>query len=405
MGHEYKNGFEKITVSNKLDDVIQKSILKAKRDKRIKSIKLNLIKLNIGIASLIVFFTISVNFIPAFAESLNDIPVLSSMVNAIQFHYDKNINTAVKQGLAQNILETKTDDNISITINNIVTDDKELFILYTLEGKKIDQNIKNLLLENLSIKDNNGKKLLDSTDFKSQILPPKLNDKNGDLLSLSNESYKCIISSLGNSIKNYSENQKTFGSIELISTKNIEIPDEINLTISSVTEAYNTSYSKETYDSFISNFKRTPKSIAGNWNFKIKLDKNLSSQKPEEYNNISFVTNNTDFTLKHTKIYPTHTEIRIQLGKNTIDGSQCNAIGRIIGDDTSKLPYLIDEVGNKYYISGNALVSMDSQNCIDISFESPYFNKMKELYLVINQLNYSNGNPYTNIEPTKIKIK
>lgn len=47
---------------------------------------------------------------------------------------------------------------------------------------------------------------------------------------------------------------------------------------------------------------------------------------------------------------------------------------------------------------------MDSQNCIDLSFESSYFNKVKELYLVINQLNYSDG-IYKNIDPVKIKIK
>jgi hypothetical protein len=93
------------------------------------------------------------------------------------------------------------------------------------------------------------------------------------------------------------------------------------------------------------------------------------------------------------------------LGKNSIDKSQCNSIGRIVGGDTSKLPYLTDEKGNKYSISGNALVSMDSENCINLSFESPYFNKTNKLYLVINQLNYSNGEPYTNIETTKVKIK
>jgi hypothetical protein len=405
MKHDPKNGFEKIDISSRLDDVIKKSISKAKRDKKIRTIKLRLIKINAAIASLIIIFISSVNFVPALAESLSDVPVISSIANAVQFHYDKNIDSAVNQNLSQNISKIQKDKNISITVDNIITDDKDIFILYTLNGTMADEDIRNLLLEKFSVSDNNGKTLLNSDDFKSQRLPPKLNNKNQDSLSLSNTNYKCIISSLGNSIENYSKNKKTFGSIELISIKNMKIPDEINLKVSGITEAYNMSYSKEAYNNFTSKFNREPKNISGNWNFEIKLDKNLKSQKPEEYNNIPFSINNTDFTFKSVKIYPTHTEIRIQLGKNSIDKSQCNSIGRIVGGDTSKLPYLTDEKGNKYSISGNALVSMDSENCINLSFESPYFNKTNKLYLVINQLNYSNGEPYTNIETTKVKIK
>ncbi|MCI1996814.1 MAG: DUF4179 domain-containing protein [Clostridium luticellarii] len=405
MKHDPKNGFEKIAISSRLDDVIKKSISKAKRDKKIRTIKLRLIKINAAIASLIIIFISSVNFVPALAESLSDVPVISSIANAVQFHYDKNIDSAVNQNLSQNISKIQKDKNISITVDNVITDDKDIFILYTLNGTMADEDIRNLLLEKFSVSDNNGKTLLNSDDFKSQRLPPKLNNKNQDSLSLSNTNYKCIISSLGNSIENYSKNKKTFGSIELISIKNMKIPDEINLKVSGITEAYNMSYSKEAYNNFTSKFNREPKNISGNWNFEIKLDKNLKSQKPEEYNNIPFSINNTDFTFKSVKIYPTHTEIRIQLGKNSIDKSQCNSIGRIVGGDTSKLPYLTDEKGNKYSISGNALVSMDSENCINLSFESPYFNKTNKLYLVINQLNYSNGEPYTNIETTKVKIK
>lgn len=405
MKHDPKNGFEKIAISSRLDDVIKKSISKAKRDKKIRTIKLRLIKINAAIASLIIIFISSVNFVPALAESLSDVPVISSIANAVQFHYDKNIDSAVNQNLSQNISKIQKDKNISITVDNVITDDKDIFILYTLNGTMADEDIRNLLLEKFSVSDNNGKTLLNSNDFKSQRLPPKLNNKNQDSLSLSNTNYKCIISSLGNSIENYSKNKKTFGSIELISIKNMKIPDEINLKVSGITEAYNMSYSKEAYNNFTSKFNREPKNISGNWNFEIKLDKNLKSQKPEEYNNIPFSINNTDFTFKSVKIYPTHTEIRIQLGKNSIDKSQCNSIGRIVGGDTSKLPYLTDEKGNKYSISGNALVSMDSENCINLSFESPYFNRTNKLYLVINQLNYSNGEPYTNIETTKVKIK
>jgi hypothetical protein len=51
------------------------------------------------------------------------------------------------------------------------------------------------------------------------------------------------------------------------------------------------------------------------------------------------------------------------------------------------------------------LTNIDSNKCINLSFESCYFNKTKELYLVISQLNYAPGAPFVNIEPIKVKIK
>lgn len=74
MKQDHKNGFEKIIISSRLDDIIKKSISKAKRDKKIRTIKLRLIKINAEIASLIIIFISSVNFVPAFAESLSDVP-------------------------------------------------------------------------------------------------------------------------------------------------------------------------------------------------------------------------------------------------------------------------------------------------------------------------------------------
>jgi hypothetical protein len=401
MNSEDNYGLEKVKVSDKLDDVIKNTIQKARHDKNKKRNKRNLLKLNAAIASLFVIFILSINISPAFAKSINSIPVVSSISNALLFHYDKNIANAEKQ----NVKETKLDKGINITIDNIVSDDKDLFILYTLNGELDKDNVKNLILENFMLKDNNNV-ILDSKDFKSQILPEKLEGEDGDYIVLSNKQYKCIVSSLGNSLENYSENKKTYGSIELISVAESSIiPNEINLDVSSLSEAYNTNFSKQNNKNFISKFNREPISIQGKWSFSMKINNNLKSKKPEVYSNIKFSTNNTDFTLEYLKIYPTHISTRIKLGENKLDKSQCWSVGRIVGNDKGKLPYLIDENGNKYFISGNALTNIDSNKFINLSFESCYFNKTKELYLVINQLNYSPGAPVVNIEPIKVKIK
>lgn len=400
------NEFENIPISNKLDEVIENSIKKAQHDKKKKFKRLKVTKISSGIAVAMAIFVSSVNISPALANSLSNIPVVSSIVNAVQFHYDKNIETAIRENKVQNICNSKTDKNVTITINNVITDNKEAFITYTLKGANNNEDIKNLLLENIVITDKNNKIILDNKTFRAGVIADKVKDKNCDYLFSSDIDYKCYISSLGNSIENYSKNKETYGTINLINTGNSEIPDEINLKISGLAETYNPNDlpdAKEKYDKFVSKFNRKPKTISGNWDFNIKFDKNLKSQKPEEYKNINFSINNTDFILKYVKIYPTHTKIRVKLGKNK--EHQCWAIGRI-APDRSKLPYLIDEKGHKYVISGDALVNPDSDNCVELSFESSHFNNPKELYLVINQLNYSSGEDIMlDIPPTKIKIK
>lgn len=399
------NEFENIKVPDNLDEVIKKSIKKAKHHKKIKLRKLKFLKVFGGIAAGFVIFTGAINVSPALAKSLNNVPIISSIVNVVQFHYDKNIQNAIKQNKVQNIISSKKDKNITLIINNVITDDNEAFITYTLKGDKDIKNIKNLLMENIVISDKGGNTIFDNRNYKFPIEPNKLKNKDNNYIISSDRDYKCIISSLGDDILNYSKKKETYGIIDLINTSKSKIPNEINLKVLGLTESYNPSYSKRTkekYNEFVSKFNRKPKTINGEWNFNIKFDKQLKSQRPKEYKNIKFSINNTDFNLEYVRIYPVHTKVRIKLGNN--NGNECWGIGRVMGLDRSKLPYLIDENNNKYNISGDSMVSTDSNNCIELSFESSYYNKPKELYLVINQLNYSKGNHFVDLKPTKIKI-
>ncbi|AKA67334.1 DUF4179 domain-containing protein [Clostridium scatologenes] len=411
MDFKPKNGFEQIKVSEKLDDVVEKAIKKAKKDKKKNIIKTKLIKYALAAASISIIFMTSVKFIPVFAEAINNVTIGQAITRELQYYYDKNIGNAVKEGASQCIDESKINKNIKVTINNIVGDDKNLFIFYTLNGKINKEELKNLLLQNFKITDNDDNLLLDSTSNYYSKLPAKLDHKDGDYLLTYNKKYSCVVASLGNSFKNYSKSGESYGCIELSSINGSKIPNELNLEFLSLTEAYKMSYSKNKYEDFFSNFKREPISISGQWKFDINAYQSLKYKKPEVYNNIKFRENSTDFNIKALKIYPTHIEMRIELGKNTINSAQCYSIGRqIIKNekiDNSKLPYLIDEKGNKYLFADNDLEEMDSDNCLNMNFQSSYFRDSKELYLVINQLNYDNDSQQfsKDIESTKIKIK
>ena len=141
MDFERRNGFEQIKVSDKLDDVVEKVINKAKKDKKKAMLKRKFIKYSMA-ASLVIIFVSSIKFIPVFAQAVSNVTYGIPITHELQFHYDKNIGTAVKDGLSQYVNESKTDQNVKVTINNMVSDDKNLFVFYTLNGKTNKEGLK-----------------------------------------------------------------------------------------------------------------------------------------------------------------------------------------------------------------------------------------------------------------------
>lgn len=402
MSTNYENGFEQIEVSKRLDEVVENAINTAIKDKKRKSIRGNIIKCSTAAASIFMAFTLSVNCIPAFAQSMDNIPVLSSLAHAVKFNYSNNIGTAIDKGYSEETKLTKTSKDIGINITNVVADNKNLYIVYKLDGTKDKQDLKNILISNLQITDNKNNTLVDTQGGKnlSQILTNTASNLKGNvLIPMNSYGYNCTISTLDNS---YSEKKETSGIIQISADNNKNIPEEIKLNLLGFTEAYNMSYSKESYNNFISKYNRTPINVDVNCSFNIKIDKKLNSLKPESYSNIKFSANDTDFELKNLNIYPTYTEAKIQLGKNKLSNAQCIAVLNKIGLDNNSLPYLVDEKGTKY-MPTKSHAPLDSDNCQTITFESSYFNQCKELYLVINQFSYTNS--IVKDKPAKVKIK
>lgn len=410
MTANHENGFENIKISPKLDETIEAAIQKGKGAKRRNKIKLNLIKYSACTASVFLLFVLGVNCVPAFAESVNEVPILSNIANAVQINYSNNIGTAINKGFSQNVRQTKTSNNVKISITKVVADNKNLYILYTLNGSQSKENLKDILLNSFKITNTKGKALIDTKNILPFLTSDAVNKKGDILIPMNSYGYDCIISSLGNTLDSYSKNQETKGIIQLSAdsqpsiagNKNLTIPDKIKLTFLGFTECYNTNYSKGSYNSFISNFKRKPKSISANCSFDINVNKKLNSIKPECYKNIKFTANNTDFKINSLKIYPTYIEAQIHLGTNKVDSSKCISIINEVGLNTSTLPYLIDEKGNKY-MPHKSHVFVDSNNNQTITFDSSYFNEPKELYLVITELDYPNS--IIKNSPVKIKIK
>ncbi|URZ18709.1 DUF4179 domain-containing protein [Clostridium felsineum] len=366
----YKKDFENIPSSSKLDFTIDNAIIKAKKHKKL----VHLSKLLSSISVLFILFTLGINFNTFFANSLNNLPLLSSLEKALNFHYDKNLMTKIKENTSPSVNLSSSDKNITLTINKTIGDNKDVFILYTLKS-----NNKKLLLSNFTLEAPKGKVIFDSKNFKSKIKPTILENNKEISFVSSDNGYKAVVTSL-----NYSKaKSETYGSMELISLNNTNkrIPKNIILKVSTI--------------------KNNTSSIDGAWNIPLTLQKN--SEKPKEYNNIKFSANNTDCIINYLRIYPTHMDMNIKLGINKISKSQAWGIGTNT-TNYKTLPFFKDDIGNIYKLSP-ANFSYDYKNkTVTVSFQSCYYKKVKKLYFVISQLNYENI-PYVNFSPVKVYIK
>lgn len=86
---KYKKAYEEIEIPEELaavtDAAIQKGIMEQKRKKNART-SLWVKRIGLSAASLFILFTISINTIPAFASSLEKIPILGTLVKTLQFN-------------------------------------------------------------------------------------------------------------------------------------------------------------------------------------------------------------------------------------------------------------------------------------------------------------------------------
>ena len=104
-----QNGFEQIKISKRLKEVVDNTMKRAKKAKKRNLIKLNLIKFSTGIASIFIVFVLGVNYIPVFAQSVSNVPILSAIARAVQINYSNNIGSAINEGFSEDIQQSKME--------------------------------------------------------------------------------------------------------------------------------------------------------------------------------------------------------------------------------------------------------------------------------------------------------
>lgn len=319
--HETKSAYDNIPIPESLGSVIDKNIEKAHR-----AGKYFFIKPLTVVAVIIFLFVFTVNTIPAFASLINNVPILSNIVEFVQF--DKGLQSAAEKGYIQKVDKSIEDQGIKFTIKEIIFDKKRLIVYYRIDS---DLKIKNINIEKLKLKDGNGKEI---EHFSSMFTAPDEEFMN----------------------RKYSENiidfnmpdEKDFPENIIIDLKSFQVTGEND---------ENTSI------------------IEGNWSLPIKLDSNMLNMEPKvlKYDKTAQM-GPMKFNIKNISIYPCSVHVNVEMDENN-PYKFCGFIN----------PRLVDKNGNEY-TSRMSTINSDLKRVL--YFESNYFIDSKSLRLEFDGIFY-----------------
>ncbi|AGL02518.1 DUF4179 domain-containing protein [Desulfoscipio gibsoniae] len=340
-----------------------------------------------AVAFAIIFaFVFSVNLFPSFAETVGKIPLISNLVELIQFdkgmhairERDKGVEEAIRSGYGANINKTAISNGISFTIDNVIPDQKRMLISFSVElDEEKYKDVKSLWFNNMTLSDDQG-----------QIIV-RIKDGQMDLATIQENNWisKWIIGPGEGQEGSMDRSGTLAGWMEVVNQGQTgEFPSTITMDINGFRDATHSSGHEST------------KIIAGEWKVAFSVSSSLANAKPLIYEGKDFVIKKGgyDLVLKldYVKVYPTVTSLKID----------------VVEKKSAPYPgffyemHLEDETGRIYKHMDDEILT-DSGN-VRSQFESAYFTKPKELYWVIESL--SSHDPETQIEevtPVNMRVK
>ena len=339
------------------------------------------------VAFAIIFaFAFSINLFPSFAETVGKIPLISNLVELIQFdkgmqdirEKDQGVEDAIRSGYGANINKTAISNGISFTIDNVVPDQKRMLISFSVQlDEEKYKDINSLWFNNMTLSDEQGRIIV------------RIKDGRMDLATIQENNWisKWITGPGEGQEGSMDRNGKLAGWMEVVNQGQTgEFPAIVTMDINGFRDASHSSGHEST------------KIIDGEWKVAFSISPGLANAKPLIYEGKDFVINKGgyDIVLKldYVKIYPTMTSLKID----------------VVDEKSTPHPgffykmHLEDGTGRIYKHMGDEILT-DSGN-VRSQFESAYFTKPKELYLVIESL--SSRDPKTQIDevtPVNMRVK
>lgn len=313
---------------------------------------------------------------PTFAETVGKLPLVSNLVELVQFdkgmnairERDKGVEEAIRRGYGANINKTAVSNGISFTIDNVVPDQKRMLISFSVElDQEKYKDVKSLWFNNMTLSDDQGQTIIRIKDGQADLDDLHKNDWISRWIFGPGEGQKSQIDQCG----------KLSGWMEIVNQRQTgDIPSTIIMDIDGFR------------DSTPGSGHASTKILAGDWKVTFSVSPGLTNAKHLIYEGKDFVIKKGgyDLALKldYVKVYPTVTSLKIDV----LDKKSAPYPG------FHYTMHLEDETGRIYKHIDDEILT-DSGN-VRPQFESAYFTKPKELYLVIESL--SSYDPKTRIE-------
>ncbi|AFS77615.1 hypothetical protein Curi_c05400 [Gottschalkia acidurici 9a] len=123
---DLKRTYSDIKIPDNLDETINRAISKGENDmKKNTRNKKRIVNGLVSVAASIGIFTLGINVSPSFAHSLEDIPVLGTLVNILQFNNGKSQGGKVTDGIDVNFISLDQENKSDIITINFSGFDKE----------------------------------------------------------------------------------------------------------------------------------------------------------------------------------------------------------------------------------------------------------------------------------------
>ncbi|MBB6455422.1 hypothetical protein HNQ94_003922 [Salirhabdus euzebyi] len=304
-----------------LDDQILIGIDRGRRHKNRMIFAKNSI---LSVTALLILFVLSVNFFPSVNQLASKIPGINKIAEAVDF--DRGLQEAISNEYIQVVNQSDTKGDMTITIDQLIVDEKRLILFYNVET---DEDVTNLRIGNI-----------------------KLTNKNGQVL---NDSF----SSSGD----FSLNKNQIGVLDVRWDGNVELTDPLTITFSLIEDQKQESGHLE------------PVELPETFTYKLPID--LSKMKESKTYTINKTAELDGQKLHFKKVisYPTREELHLEYDENNTKDILSWGDLQIVnenGDVVSKPNMAMTDGATKTQV---------------ISFTSNYFAEYEELYFTLTKMN------------------
>ncbi len=326
-----KEGYKNIDIPENIDDFIQRGMCIGKKYKRRKKARTI-----IGYAAslLIVIMLITIRVSPVFAEMMSNIPGIEYIVKLI--NYDKVLQLAVENDFLQHVGVSDEHENIIFTVEDIIVDESQMFVFYSIENKSDYDNIG---LNSPKFLDEEGNKLKGCYSWSPEV--------NEDIVD-----------------------GKQLGKIDVSYGLENTIPDKLTVSVKlCVLSSSDQMIKPIKIGSKEQKVER--KELDSTWEVKVPIDKEKFENLKETYSvNQEVLFGNQKVYFKQITLYPTRVALDVEYDENNTK--------KIFGLENLRL---VDENTEWETVSNGVTATYPSENSVRLYLESNYFTKPESIYI------------------------